>query len=179
MIQWCLDLFNLITAKARWIKRRLKNTFISFFSGGTSHISVLLKRFSTKVRFKKFIWNVNILIQSLCKVCSTNNDDTFVWFKSVKKQKHQNIDRFKSSELLSTVRWKWNRPVHLSQQLVDGLSGVGVHRRLDSLPAHAVQLIDEDDTGSVRFCLFCKTQKGKLWYNCVINGLLTFPLHIQ
>ena len=58
-------------------------------------------------------------------------------------------------------------PVHLSQQLVDGLSGVGVHGRLDPLPPHTVQLVNEDDTRSVSLRLpWGKDQK-------VINKLLT------
>ena len=46
-----------------------------------------------------------------------------------------------------------NEPVHLSQQLVDGLSGIRMHGRLDPLPTHAVQLVDEDHAGSVAFSL--------------------------
>ena len=48
-----------------------------------------------------------------------------------------------------SVRRCEDPPVHLSQQLVDGLSGVGVHGRLDPLPADTVQLIDEDNTWSI------------------------------
>jgi len=54
-----------------------------------------------------------------------------------------------------------NGPVHFRQQLVDGLSRVGMHGRLHSLPADAVQLIDEDDTGRVGFGLFCKPPEKK------------------
>lgn len=54
-----------------------------------------------------------------------------------------------------------NRPVHFSQQLVDCLSGIWMHRRLNPLSANAVQLIDEDHAGSIRFCLFCKPQKKR------------------
>lgn len=44
-------------------------------------------------------------------------------------------------------------PIHLSQKLVDGLPGVRVHGRLDSLSSDAVQLVDEDHTRGVRFGL--------------------------
>lgn len=56
----------------------------------------------------------------------------------------------------STFIQAGNGPVHFSQQLVDGLPGVGVHRRLDPLPTDAVQLVDEDDARRVSLCLFCR-----------------------
>lgn len=34
-----------------------------------------------------------------------------------------------------------------------------MHRRLDSLPANAVQLVDEDDAGGVGLCLLCKAKE--------------------
>lgn len=40
-------------------------------------------------------------------------------------------------------------PVHLRQQLVDGLPGVGVHGGLYPLSPHAVQLVDEHHAGGV------------------------------
>ena len=44
-------------------------------------------------------------------------------------------------------------PIHLSEQLVDSLSGVGVHGRLNPFPTNTVQLINEDHTGSIGFTL--------------------------
>ena len=53
-----------------------------------------------------------------------------------------------------------------------------MHRRLDPLPSNTVQLIDEDDTGGICFCLLCKTKKTQRNFsgfivNCFFSHLLT------
>ena len=45
--------------------------------------------------------------------------------------------------------------VHFREQLVDGLVGVGVMRRVGSLLSHAVYLVNEDNAGCLLFSFFC------------------------
>ena len=63
-----------------------------------------------------------------------------------------------------SLRWCEDPPVHLSQQLVDGLSGVGVHGGLNPLSPHTVQLIDEDHTRGACLRLLCREQGHQSGY---------------